>query len=163
MPRKLFLLVLLLLTLPSTLRALDPDLLAGLRARSIGPAGMSGRVTSIAAVEANPSIVFIGGATGGVWKSTDGAITWTPLFDDQPVASIGAIAIFQPNPDVVWVGTGEGNTRNSMSVGNGIPLARWRQELGSPGAGEDGADLPHRNPPDRSQHRVGLGPRPGLG
>jgi photosystem II stability/assembly factor-like uncharacterized protein len=119
MPRKLFAVVLLALV-PSTLHALDPDLLSGLRARSIGPAGMSGRVTSIAAVESNPNVVYVGAATGGVWKSTDGAVTWRPLFDDQPTASIGALAIFQPNPDIVWVGAGEGNIRNSVSAGDGV-------------------------------------------
>ncbi len=107
--------------LASSLSAqLDPDLLAGMKARAIGPAAMSGRVAAIDAVESNPDIVYVGAATGGVWKSSDGAITFTPVFEDQPVAAIGAVAIFQPSPDIVWVGTGEGNPRNSMSVGNGI-------------------------------------------
>jgi photosystem II stability/assembly factor-like uncharacterized protein len=100
--------------------AVDPGLLAGMSARSIGPAGMSGRVTSIAAVESNPNLVYIGAASGGVWKSTNGGVTWTPVFDDQPVASIGAVAVDPSNPDVVWVGTGEGNPRNSVSIGDGI-------------------------------------------
>lgn len=99
---------------------IDPDLLAGMKARSIGPATMSGRVAAIAAVESNPDIVYVGAATGGVWKSTDGALSFTPIFDDQPVAAIGAVAVYQPSPEIVWVGTGEGNVRNSMSVGNGI-------------------------------------------
>lgn len=98
----------------------DADLLAGLAPRSIGPAGMSGRVAAIAAVESNPDIVYVGAATGGVWKSLDGGISWKPVFDDQPVAAIGAIAIDRRNPAIVWVGTGEGNVRNSASVGNGI-------------------------------------------
>jgi photosystem II stability/assembly factor-like uncharacterized protein len=116
----------LLLTLALTLlptaghAAIDPGLLAGMSARSIGPAGMSGRVTAIAAVESNPNRVYIGGASGGVWKSVNGGVTWTPVFDDQPVASIGAIAVDPSNPDVVWVGTGEGNPRNSVSIGNGV-------------------------------------------
>ena len=98
----------------------DPALLAGMKARSIGPASMSGRVAAIDVVHSNPDIVYVGAATGGVWKSTDGALSFTPVFDDQPVAAIGAVAIYQPSPDIVWVGTGEGNPRNSMSVGNGI-------------------------------------------
>ncbi len=112
----------LLLTLPATplAAAVDPDLLAGMRARSIGPAGMSGRVAAIAGVESNPEVVYVGAAAGGVWKSTNGGVTFTPIFDDQPVASIGAIAVFQANPDVVWVGTGEGNPRNSATIGNGV-------------------------------------------
>ncbi|HXU46156.1 MAG TPA: hypothetical protein VN783_11570 [Thermoanaerobaculia bacterium] len=99
---------------------IDPNLLAGLKARSIGPAGMSGRVAAIDAVESNPDVVYVGAATGGVWKSSNGGLTFTPIFDDQPVAAIGAMAIFQANPSIVWIGTGEGNVRNSASVGNGI-------------------------------------------
>ncbi|HEY7215725.1 MAG TPA: hypothetical protein VIC28_13925, partial [Thermoanaerobaculia bacterium] len=64
--------------------------------------------------------VYAGTATGGLWKSTNGGLTWTPLFDDQPVSSIGAVAIYQASPDIVWVGTGEGNPRNSASIGNGV-------------------------------------------
>ena len=119
--RKLICTVLVLLALPSLAgAAVDPGLLAGMKARSIGPAGMSGRVPAIAAVESNPNIVYVGSAAGGVWKSTNGGLTWTPVFDDQPVSSIGAVAIDQTNPDVVWVGTGEGNPRNSASIGNGV-------------------------------------------
>jgi photosystem II stability/assembly factor-like uncharacterized protein len=117
--RKLIYLVLFLLA-ASAQAAVDPALLAGMKARSIGPAGMSGRVPALAAVESNPNIVYVGSAAGGVWKSTNGGVTWTPLFDDQAVASIGAVAIYQANPDIVWVGTGEGNPRNSASVGNGV-------------------------------------------
>ncbi|HEY0156198.1 MAG TPA: hypothetical protein VGF28_02805 [Thermoanaerobaculia bacterium] len=114
-------LVVLLTLAPSFLHAqIDPELLAGMKARSIGPAAMSGRVAAIDAVESNPDILYVGAATGGVWKSVDGALSFTPLFDDQPVAAVGAVAIFQPSPEIVWVGTGEGNPRNSMSVGNGI-------------------------------------------
>jgi photosystem II stability/assembly factor-like uncharacterized protein len=99
---------------------IDPDLLAGLKARSIGPAAMSGRVTDIQGVESNPDVLYVGAAAGGVWKSVNGGLTWKPIFDDQPVASIGAIAVNQANPDIVWVGTGEANMRNSVSVGNGV-------------------------------------------
>ncbi len=99
---------------------IPPELLSGLEARSIGPAGMSGRVAAIDAVVADPNIVWVGAATGGVWKSSNAGLTWQPVFDEQDVAAIGEVAIFQPNPDIVWVGTGEGNPRNSASVGNGV-------------------------------------------
>ncbi|MCZ6649758.1 MAG: hypothetical protein O7D35_03750, partial [Acidobacteria bacterium] len=99
---------------------IDPDLLAGMKARSVGPAGMSGRVVAIDAVASDPRIIYVGAATGGLWKSINAGLTWEPIFDDQPVASIGAVAINQSIPDMVWVGTGEGNPRNSVSVGNGI-------------------------------------------
>jgi len=100
--------------------AVDPELLAGIKARSIGPAGMSGRITAIDAVINDPKVVYIGAATGGVWKTINGGMSWEPIFDDQPVHSVGDVEIFQASPDVVWVGTGEGNPRNSISVGNGI-------------------------------------------
>jgi photosystem II stability/assembly factor-like uncharacterized protein len=112
--------ILLLSLTPPAFAAIDPGALAGMKARSIGPAGMSGRVAAIAGVEADPDTLYVGSATGGVWKTVDGGDTWAPIFDDQPVASIGAVAVFQANPDVVWVGTGEGNPRNSVSVGNGV-------------------------------------------
>ncbi len=98
----------------------DPALFAGLKARSIGPAGMSGRVPVVEGLQSDPNTIFVGAATGGVWKSVDQATTWTPLFDSQPVSSIGAIAVFQPIPDIIWVGTGEGDPRNSAGVGNGV-------------------------------------------
>lgn len=96
----------------------------GLKARSIGPATMSGRVTAIDAVPGNPVTVFVGTASGGVWKSADGGLTFKPVFDREKVASIGAVAVSPVNPDLVWVGTGEGNPRNSASVGYGVWLSR---------------------------------------
>src|SRR5258706_483289 len=105
---------------PARAAGVDPDLLAGLAPRSIGPATMSGRIAAVDAVESNPDVLYVGAATGGVWKSTNGGLTMTPIFDDQPVHSIGAVAINQAHPDIVWVGTGEGNVRNSASIGNGV-------------------------------------------
>ncbi len=88
--------------------------------RNIGPAGMSGRVTSIDVVTENPDIMYVGTASGGLWKSTSRGIKWDPVFDDQVTASIGSVAIQQSNPSVIWVGTGEGNPRNSLNGGYGI-------------------------------------------
>ncbi len=106
---------------PSSSRAeLDAGLLEGLSARTLGPAAVSGRITAIDALADNPNHIVIGAATGGVWISQNGGLTWTPVFDDQPVASIGAVAINQDNPDIIWVGTGEGNVRNSTSIGAGM-------------------------------------------
>ena len=98
----------------------DPDLFSGMSARSIGPAAVSGRIAAIDAVVSDPNRIVIGTATGGVWISENGGLNWKPVFDDQPVASIGAVAINQSNPDVIWVGTGEGNVRNSTSIGAGL-------------------------------------------
>ncbi len=99
---------------------IDTTIFRGMRPRSIGPAGMSGRISEVTAVESNPAIIFVGSATGGIWKSTSGGITWKPVFDREPVASIGAVAVNQRNPAIVWAGTGEGNPRNSAGVGGGV-------------------------------------------
>ncbi len=123
-PSLLLAVALLLPMTPTAAAELDSTLLAGLAARSIGPAAMSGRVAAIAVVDSDPTQIYVGAATGGVWKSTNGAVTFAPIFDDQSIAAIGAIAIFQAAPDIVWVGTGEGNPRNSASVGNGIYKSR---------------------------------------
>lgn len=91
-----------------------------LKPRNIGPAGMSGRVTAIDAVWTNPDHIFLGTASGGVWKTENGGASWTPVFDEQSIQNIGSVAITQSNPSVVWAGTGEGNPRNSVSLGEGI-------------------------------------------
>ncbi len=118
LPSMLFLLA--VLTAGASQAKLDPGLLAGMKARSIGPAGMSGRIVAIAGVPGDENIIYLGTATGGLWKSVNGGLNFEPLFDEQAVASIGAIALEPGNPDVVWVGTGESNPRNSASGGNGI-------------------------------------------
>lgn len=99
---------------------LDMDLFEGMQPRNIGPAGMSGRVTAIDAVHANPDIIYIGTASGGVWESQNGGISWKPIFENEQAASVGSIAINQKNPSEIWVGTGEGNPRNSVSSGYGV-------------------------------------------
>src|SRR5687768_3899813 len=96
------------------------DYFKNLKPRAIGPAGMSGRVTTIDAVNSNTNIIYVGAASGGVWKTENGGTTWTSIFDDQPNMNIGSLAIQQSNPAVVWVGTGEGNPRNSINLGGGI-------------------------------------------
>ena len=84
------------------------DRFAGMPARSIGPAGTTGRISAIDAVVSDPNIVYVGAASGGLWKSVNGGQTWRAVFDDQPVSAIGTVAVNQANPDVVWVGIGEG-------------------------------------------------------
>jgi photosystem II stability/assembly factor-like uncharacterized protein len=88
--------------------------------RNIGPAGMSGRITAIDVVVKDPDTWYVGAASGGVWKTTNSGASWTPVFDEQPTLNIGSLAIQQSNPNVVWVGTGEGNPRNSLNIGEGI-------------------------------------------
>ena len=96
------------------------DLFKNLKVRNVGPANMSGRITTIDVVVSNPNTMYVGAASGGVWKSENGGTRWDPVFDDQPTQNIGALAIQQDQPNVVWVGTGEGNPRNSMNLGMGI-------------------------------------------
>jgi photosystem II stability/assembly factor-like uncharacterized protein len=96
--------------------------ISGLGARNIGSAAMSGRISAIAGVK-EPSgkiTLFVGAASGGIWKSDDGGTRFRPVFDEQPVQSIGAIAIDPKNSKNIWVGTGESWTRNSVSIGDGI-------------------------------------------
>jgi len=96
------------------------DQLKNYRLRSIGPASMSGRITAIDVVNSDQNIWYVGAASGGVWKTTNAGASWTSVFDDQLTLNIGSIAIQQSNPAVVWVGTGEGNPRNSLNLGDGI-------------------------------------------
>ncbi len=103
-----------------TAQKISADQFKNLKARSIGPAGMSGRVTSIDAVVTNPEIIYLGTASGGVWKTENSGSTWQPIFDEQPLLNIGAVAVQQSNPAVLWAGTGEGNPRNSLNIGGGI-------------------------------------------
>jgi photosystem II stability/assembly factor-like uncharacterized protein len=88
--------------------------------RSIGPAGMSGRVADLAVYEANPNIFYVAAAHGGVWKTINGGTTFDDQFQHQGLMSIGDIAVAQNNPDLVWVGTGESNNRQSTSWGDGV-------------------------------------------
>jgi photosystem II stability/assembly factor-like uncharacterized protein len=119
--RKIYILIFaLLLSFSSYSQQVDMDLFKSMKIRNVGPAGMSGRITSIDAVDANPTIIYAGAASGGLWKSTSGGISWNPIFDDQKIHSIGAISIHQKNPDLIWVGTGEGNPRNSLTMGGGV-------------------------------------------
>src|SRR5256885_7646072 len=97
----------------------DSETISGLGARNIGSATMSGRIAAVDAVaEGQRLTIFVGSASGGVWKSLNGGATYKPVFDKQPVQSIGAVTIDPKNPKVVWVGTGEAWTRNSVSIGD---------------------------------------------
>ena len=99
----------------------DAGTISGLGARNIGSAAMSGRISALAAhVADGKTTIYVGAASGGVWKSIDSGTSFKPVFDKQPVQSIGAITLDPSNPKNVWVGTGESWTRNSVSVGDGI-------------------------------------------
>ncbi|WP_405368126.1 WD40/YVTN/BNR-like repeat-containing protein [Nonlabens sp. Asnod2-A12] len=118
--KRILLLALCLLSIQAFAQKLDLDLVKNLEPRNIGPGGMSGRVTSIDVVHENPENIFAGTASGGLWNSQNGGITWKPIFENEATASVGAVAVQQSNPSVIWVGTGEGNPRNSLNGGAGI-------------------------------------------
>src|SRR5712672_1733248 len=100
--------------------ALSEVLFKNFKARSIGPAAMGGRISDIAIDLRNPATFYVGLATGGLFKTGDNGVTFDPVFDKEPVQSIGAIAIAPSDSDVVWVGTGESTDRNSAEWGNGV-------------------------------------------
>jgi photosystem II stability/assembly factor-like uncharacterized protein len=115
----------LALAAPAQDVTLDSDTLSGLPIRAIGPAATGGRIADIVAVhEGSRLTIYIGAASGGVWKSVDGGTTFKPIFDKQPSLSIGSLAIDPSNAQTVWVGTGESWVRNSVSVGTGIYRSR---------------------------------------
>lgn len=118
--RRIIPLVMLMASISVFAQEFKMDLAQDLKPRNIGPGGMSGRVTAIDVVQDAPDIMYVGTASGGLWKSTSGGIKWNPIFDKEVTASIGAVAIQQSNPSVIWVGTGEGNPRNSLNGGYGI-------------------------------------------
>ena len=110
-----------ILLLGSSLSAqpFDPALYQELRWRSIGPF-RAGRTVAISGIPDQPNVFYMAPNNGGVWKTTDAGRTWSPIFDDQPTGSIGALAIAPSNPDTIYVGSGEGLRRPDLSVGDGI-------------------------------------------
>lgn len=88
--------------------------------RSIGPANMGGRISDVEGVPGDPNTVFVASASGGLWKTVNGGVSWKPIFERQGTLSLGDIALAPNNPDVIWAGTGESNTRNSVSFGDGV-------------------------------------------
>ncbi len=120
--------------------------------RGIGPALMGGRIADLAVVESKPQIFYIATGTGGVWKTVNHGTSWTPLFDDQPTSSIGDVTLDQSNPNLVWVGTGEPQNRQSSGWGNGVYKSTdagntWRH-MGLEGTKHVGRILIHPRNPD---------------
>ncbi|HTU33758.1 MAG TPA: hypothetical protein VMF66_08155 [Candidatus Acidoferrum sp.] len=97
-----------------------PDVLANLKFRDLGPGSAGGRVTSVVGIPGNPKVYYVGSAGGGVFKTVDGGLTWTAIFEHEATSSIGAIALAPSNPNFVWVATGEGNVRNDVLDGRGV-------------------------------------------
>ncbi|HET7176349.1 MAG TPA: hypothetical protein VFK21_10115 [Gammaproteobacteria bacterium] len=96
------------------------DVFHNLKFRDLGPAAGGGRVSAVAGIPGDPSTYYVGGASGGVWKTTDGGLSFKPIFEHEATASIGSIALAPSNPNLVWVGTGEANIRNDVMDGAGV-------------------------------------------
>src|ERR1041385_9301189 len=99
-------------TVPPAIQGVDS--LNNLKFRNLGPSVAGGRVAAVVGVPGDRNVYYVGTAAGGVWKMIDGGDSWEAVFKDQPTASIGAVALAPSNPNVVWVGTGEGNPRNDV-------------------------------------------------
>ena len=89
-----------------------------LKFRHVGPEG--NRSIAAAGIPGDPQTYYIGAASGGLWKTDDAGLTWKPVFDDQDVSSVGAVAVSRSDSNIVWVGSGETNVRSSISIGNGV-------------------------------------------
>jgi len=118
-----FLFAIAILGAPGLMRAqqqpqINPDVYKELKFRYIGSVG--NRATAVAGIPGNPNVYYVGAASGGIFKSTDGGIHWDPIFDDQPVSSIGSLVVAASDPNIVWAGTGESFIRSHISVGSGI-------------------------------------------
>jgi photosystem II stability/assembly factor-like uncharacterized protein len=107
-------------TEPARPAPIDSTAFAGMRWRHVGPEG--NRVSAVAGVDGDRSTYYAGAASGGLWKTIDGGLHWQPIFDDQPVSSIGALAVAPSDANIVWVGTGEPFIRSNISIGWGV----WR-------------------------------------
>src|SRR5919206_37644 len=103
-------------------RAQTPDsaTVAGFRWRTVGPANFQGRLSDVVGIPGPSKTLFVAAAGGGIWKSTNNGVTWRPVFDDKPVISMGMLAIAPSDTNVVWAGTGEPNSRNTIEPGGGV-------------------------------------------
>ncbi len=109
----------LLLTVAAAAQPVSPELLNGLKWRLIGPF-RGGRVVAVAGVPGDSTTFYFGSVNGGIWKTIDAGVVWTPIFDGQPVGSIGALAVAPSDPKVIYAGTGESDIREDLSSGNGV-------------------------------------------
>jgi photosystem II stability/assembly factor-like uncharacterized protein len=107
------------LSLSAMAQQLEPQLYSGLRWRMIGPF-RGGRSIAVSGVESQPNVFYFGSVGGGVWKSDNAGETWKPIFDREPISSIGALAVVQSNPNIIYVGTGEADFRSDLTYGDGV-------------------------------------------
>ena len=126
----------------------DPNLFSGMKWRMIGPY-RGGKVNAVAGIPGDPATYYFGANGGGVWKTTDGGTVWKPIFDSQPVASIGALALAPSNPNIIYVGSGENNVYSDITYGNGVYKST-----------DAGVTWQHLGLEDTSPHRANPGGSP---
>ncbi|MEO7086698.1 MAG: hypothetical protein ABI442_03515, partial [Gemmatimonadaceae bacterium] len=108
------------LTASGQAQLLDTTVTGAFRWRNIGPANFNGRVSDVQGIPGPSKTLYIAAAGGGIWKTTNSGITWRPMFDDKDVAAFGMLAIAPSDTNIVWAGTGEPNSRNTIEPGNGV-------------------------------------------
>ena len=143
----------LLLIIPffSYSQEIDKSTISDMKFRHVGPVG--NRLTCVSGVINDPMTYYVGAASGGVWKTKDGGLNWFPVFDDQEVHSIGAVAVAPSNPMVVYVGTGESSIRSNVSIGDGVYKSEdggetWKN-IGLKNSGRISRIIVHPNDPDK--------------
>ena len=140
----------LMLVASAAAQQITPEQYEPLKYRHVGPVG--NRFIAVAGIAGNPMVYYAGAASGGLWKTVDGGLTFAPVFDDQPVHSIGAVAVAPSDPEIVWAGTGETFIRSNVSIGNGVWKTTdggetWRH-AGLEGTGRIGRVVVHPTNPD---------------
>src|SRR6266567_5936171 len=101
-------------------QALDSSLVAGFRWRTVGPANFMGRVSDVVGIPGPSKTLFVASAGGGIWKSTNNGVSWRPVFDDKDIVSFGMLAVATTDTNIVWAGSGEPNSRNTIEPGAGL-------------------------------------------
>src|ERR1051326_286022 len=108
-----------LIAAPLSAQTLDSSIVAGFRWRNVGPSNFNGRLSDVQGIPSPSKTIYVGAASGGIWKSAHNGATWRPIFDDKEVSSMGMLAIAASDTNVVWAGTGEPNSRNTIEPGAG--------------------------------------------
>ena len=151
MKNKFYLLIAILASFVSYSQEISKSTISDMKFRHVGPVG--NRLTSVAGVADDPMVYYVGAASGGVWKTKDGGLNWFPIFDDQEIHSIGALAVSPSNPMVVYVGTGESSIRSNVSIGDGVYKSEdggetWKH-IGLKNSGRISRIVIHPNDPDK--------------
>lgn len=133
---------------------LDSATLNGFRWRAIGPATMGGRISDVEGIPSPSHTFYVAAATGGIWKTTNAGTTFSPIFDNERIVSMGDLAIAPSDTNQIWAGTGEPNVRNGVARWRPVQVDQRRRTLAADGTGAHAADRPDCRPSRESQHRI---------